>query len=145
MICAATDVTEIVRQRERLHDAEKLESVGVACARIAHDFNNLLTVIIGNLDYVKEATQSEGYLDALSDAIDASKNSKKLTQKVGAFSSQRVLQSELVNMAQFTEKNAGMIRKVCSDNIKVSSYIEQTDDTFWLDGSMVSSMLLNLG
>ena len=84
MICAATDVTEIVRQRERLRDAEKLESVGLACARIAHDFNNLLTVIIGNLDYVKEATLSEGYLDALADAVDASKNSKKLTQQIGA-------------------------------------------------------------
>ena len=38
-----------------------------------------------------------------------------------------------------------MIRKVCSDNINVSTHIEQTDETCWLDDSLVSSILLNLG
>lgn len=145
MICAATDVTEIVRQRERLRDAEKLESVGLACARIAHDFNNLLTVIIGNLDYVKEANLSESYIDALADALDASKNSKTLTQQIGAFSSRHVLQPELVNVAQFTGKIASMIRNVCPVDIIVSAQIEQSDDSCWLDEALVSSILLNLG
>ena len=85
MICAATDVTAIVCHRKRRRDTEKLESVGLACARIGHDFNNLLTVINGNLDYLKEASLSDGHSEALADAVGASKDSKRLTQQIGAF------------------------------------------------------------
>jgi signal transduction histidine kinase len=145
MICAATDITEITRHRERLRNAEKLESVGMACARIAHDFNNLLTVIVGNLDYVKGANLGKDYIEALEDAVGACKDSKKLTQQIGNFSSEYVPQPELVNVAKFTAKNANMLRKVCSNDIKVSTHIEQTDETCWLDDSLVSSILLNLG
>ncbi|MBT5154356.1 MAG: hypothetical protein HOM44_09745, partial [Gammaproteobacteria bacterium] len=85
------------------------------------------------------------YIEALEDAVGACKDSKKLTQQIGNFSSEYVPQPELVNVAKFTAKNANMLRKVCADNIKVSTHIEQTDETCWLDDSLVSSILLNLG
>ena len=145
MICAATDVTEIVRHRERLRDTEKLESVGLACARISHDFNNLLTVIIGNLDYLKEASLSDGHSEALDDAVGASKDSKRLTQQIGAFSSKHVLQLDLINVAKFAAKNASMIGKVCPNEINVSIHTTLTEETCWLDDTLLSSILLNLG
>ena len=51
------DITESKELLERLQQAQKMEVVGQLTGGIAHDFNNLLTVIIGNLDLLKDKSE----------------------------------------------------------------------------------------
>ncbi|MFI0847990.1 PAS domain S-box protein [Mesorhizobium sp. IMUNJ 23232] len=61
MFAAVTDITEqrraeaeITRQRENLHQSEKLSALGSLLAGVAHELNNPLSVVIGYSSMLKE-------------------------------------------------------------------------------------------
>jgi PAS domain S-box-containing protein len=65
IVGAARDVTERKREEaerrrleQRMHEARRLESLGILTGGIAHDFNNLLTVLLGNVRLSLEDVES---------------------------------------------------------------------------------------
>jgi signal transduction histidine kinase len=70
------DVTERKQIDDQLRQAQKMEAVGNLTGGIAHDFNNLLTVIIGNLDLLREDVaghvEAEQKIDTIAQAAAAS-------------------------------------------------------------------------
>lgn len=87
------DLTEILQAEkerenleERLHQAEKLESLGVLAGGIAHDFNNLLGGVFGFIELARSSDpgpKSAGYLDRASGTIERARD---LTRQLLTFS-----------------------------------------------------------
>jgi two-component system, cell cycle sensor histidine kinase and response regulator CckA len=73
----AFDVTERTRMQERLLLSDRMASLGTLAAGVAHEINNPLAVVIGNVDYVREALThrpsppGDDTEPALSEALDA--------------------------------------------------------------------------
>jgi PAS domain S-box-containing protein len=71
----------------QLHQAHKLEAVGVLAGGIAHDFNNILAAILGNINLATlDDDLKDGTKKLLKRAEKASLRAKNLTQQLLTFS-----------------------------------------------------------
>ncbi len=81
------DVTDKKKLTDAMHQANKLESVGLLAGGMAHDFNNLLMTIVGNIclaqDDIPPEARSQPFL---ADALAAAQAASDLTQKLITFS-----------------------------------------------------------
>jgi len=76
------DTTQRKRERERLGEVQKMESVGMLAGGVAHDFNNLLTVIMGNASSALDECPSCEYAQAI---VTASERAADLTRQLLAY------------------------------------------------------------
>lgn len=77
------DITNRKRMENELMKSRQLESIGILAGGIAHDFNNMLSVIIGNIELVKDDIPPDNpnykFLDhAENNALKAADLSRKL-------------------------------------------------------------------
>jgi len=73
LVGISEDITERKRMENALHQAQRMESLGVLAGGIAHDFNNLLTAILGNLELIGDGIGPghpvQPYLDQAGTAV----------------------------------------------------------------------------
>ena len=66
MVCTTLDLTErnameeeMDRQREALHQSEKLSALGELLAGVAHELNNPLSVVVGQSVLLEETAEDQ--------------------------------------------------------------------------------------
>jgi len=86
LVSFAIDITERKRLEERLHEAQKIESIGVLAGGVAHDFNNLLTTILGNASLLAEMLPpSSPEMTRVRQIIRSSEHAADLTRQLLAY------------------------------------------------------------
>lgn len=139
------DVTELNRNLNALHQAQKMDAIGQLTGGIAHDFNNLLAVILGNLELAVE--NEDSLLDAkprLDAAIGAAERGARLIERLLAFSRQQELAPETVDLNTIIGEMAGLLRQAVGDTIDVAV---KPGAGLWrcdVDRSQIENALLNL-
>ena len=120
------DVTERLRDQQRLRDAEealrhaqKLESIGQLTGGVAHDFNNLLAVFSNGLELLERRVGGEQRQIVLDGMRRAVARGTGLTRHLLAFSRRRPVNPEPINLAAHLTGMREILGRSLGGNIHV--------------------------
>jgi CheY-like chemotaxis protein len=106
---------------EQLRQAQKMEAIGNLTGGIAHDFNNLLSVVIGNIDLLREELTKGSSLDELAnEALTAALRGAELTRRLLAFARRQPLQPKVVDVNELIDGVSQLLSRTLGTNVEIS-------------------------
>jgi signal transduction histidine kinase len=128
----------------RTSQAQKLEAIGKLAGGVAHDFNNLLTVILGNLDLIKEVKDPEVRADLLEDARSATLRGATVVRQLLTYARQTEGSPKAVDSVSLLRSVETMCRTLVPESIAlIVSYPAKTMNVV-VDEALFVSAMLNL-
>ncbi|WP_416057206.1 ATP-binding protein [Stenotrophomonas maltophilia] len=136
---------ELVRAREQLRQAQKLEAIGQLTGGVAHDFNNLLQVITGSADMLLHTSPADDpgrkYVQSIGAAAE---RATRLTAQLLAFSRRQSLSPEVFDLCESMRALSDIITTVLGARILVSVTLPDTPLQVLLDRSQLDTALINI-
>jgi PAS domain S-box-containing protein len=142
-------VVAAIAEREamlaRLHETQRLETIGQLTGGVAHDFNNLLTPIVGSLDLLRRRLAADERSQRLIGAgMQAAERAKTLVQRLLAFARRQVLEPRAVDVAALAEGMAELIARAVGPQITLRIHAAAALPPARVDPNQLELALLNL-
>jgi len=129
----------------KLHEAQKLETLGQLTGGVAHDFNNLLTPVIGNLDLLRRRLPADASQHRLIDvALQAASRAATLVQRLLAFARRQDLQPRAVEIGGLIEGMSDLLRRSIGPTVTVKISSEPDLPAARVDPNQLELAILNL-
>jgi PAS domain S-box-containing protein len=138
------DITDQRELQTRLHEAQRLESVGKLASGIAHDFNNLLTIIRGYAELLLAAHSTGPLHSAVEEVIRASEQGSALTRQLLSFSRSQPVNPRPLKLNDVVAENQKMLRRLVGEKIELILDLEPSPRTVLADPGQIHQMLVNL-
>ncbi|MCC6873010.1 MAG: response regulator, partial [Sandaracinaceae bacterium] len=118
-----TDHRRAERERdalsEQLHQAQRLESVGLLAGGIAHDFNNLTTVVVANVELLRAQITEPAQREGLDEIALAAERATELTRQLLAFSRRQVLEPRKLRLKEAIEHIRHVLRRLIPESLEL--------------------------
>jgi PAS domain S-box-containing protein len=141
-------VAEAVAEREaalaRLHEAQKLETIGQLTGGVAHDFNNLLTPVMGGLELLRRWHPDERSQRVVGGAMQSAERAKTLVQRLLAFARRSTLTPQSVDPATLLLGMRELLDHSLGAGIRVQVAVPPTLPAILVDPNQLELALLNL-
>jgi signal transduction histidine kinase len=138
---------QAARQRleNRLHQAERLESLGQLAGGVAHDFNNLLAVILNCAAFVAEATAGNESARADVEQIRAAaERAAALTRQLLIFGRREQARPEALDLSLITADLQGLLARSIGENIELVVHPGPGLPAVHADRGQIEQVLVNL-
>ncbi|HHS12393.1 MAG TPA: PAS domain S-box protein [bacterium] len=147
-----TDITllkaaekEKERMQTQLHQAQKMEAVGILAGGIAHDFNNMLTAIQGCNDIVMMQMKKDNPVyPELNEVREASIRAAELTRQLLLFSRKHPMEFIPININKTISGLLNMLKRLIGEDIQIKTDLYAGLATIWADKGTLEQVIMNL-
>ncbi len=139
------DITNIKNMEDRIHQAQKMESIGNLASGIAHDFNNILTPIIGMSELLLEdfPPQSQEY-EYLSEILGAGRRGGDLVKQILSFSRQSVHELTPIRVQKVLKEVLKLVRATIPAYIRIIKDIQTDCGLVKADPTQIHQVAMNI-
>ena len=132
--------------KERLFQAQRMETVGQLAGGIAHDFNNLLTSIIGFTELTKQVLPEENSTphDYLNTVIDSGSKARDLVKQLLSFSRSDRIQKRVIDVNPIIENAMKVLRATISQRIEICTNYKTKHSFILADATQIHQIVMNL-
>ena len=141
----ANDVTARTSLQAQLHQAQKLESLGLLAGGVAHDLNNLMGVVLGygglTLDQLEPASPLRQNVERMQKAAS---QAVSIVQQLLAFSRKQIQQPRMLSLNAIVENVKELLQRLLGDHIRVSIETDPNLGTAKVDPGQFEQVIMNL-
>ncbi|HEU5042319.1 MAG TPA: PAS domain S-box protein [Gemmatimonadales bacterium] len=139
------DITDRRETEARLHQAQRVQSVGRLAGGIAHEVNNLMTVVLGfgnfALDQLEAGHPARGEIDQM---IRAGERAATITRQLLAFTRQQVLRPARLDLNAVVRDLAPMLERLLGAEHRLVLALGGGLGTIAVDRGQLEQVLVNL-
>ena len=144
-VAAQRDVTAESALQERLHQAQKMESVGRLAAGVAHDFNNLLGVILGYGELVRDGLPSDDPLrEDVAHILEAAERAAASTRQLLALGRKQPRRVRSLDLSTVVSESSKILSRLAGETIELEIRLHPALGGVRADAGQIEQVLLNL-
>jgi PAS domain S-box-containing protein len=147
-------VAERERLERRLHQSQRLESLGQLAGGVAHDFNNLLAVILNYTSFINEslAAPPDGDDNERREAVRrdveqvqrAAERAARLTRQLLAFARREVVRPELLFLNNVITEMEQLLKQTIGEHVELATSLSPGLSGIMADPGQIEQVLVNL-
>ncbi len=145
LVIVLRDITEEAALQERLHQSERLQSVGMLAGGIAHDFNNMLAGIFGATEVLSTKVETEQEKKLVHIVLDSAERASLLTSKLLIFSRKGKTVFAPADINDVIKNTVSLLEHTIDKKITISSTMKATSSTINGDESQLQNVFINMG
>jgi signal transduction histidine kinase len=137
--------SELVRSKEALARAQRLDAMGQLTGGVAHDFNNVLQIISANLHVLRLRRPEDPQVqDSIRRALEGVKRGGRLSSELLSFASKQPLQPKVMNISQLLTSMDDILRHTLGAAVDIETVIAGGLWNTLVDAALLENAILNL-